>query len=340
MNPTVSILVPVFQVEKYIERCARSLFEQTYDNIEYIFVDDCSPDNSIAELKQVLSTYPNRKEHTKIIKHHKNRGLAAARNTGIENATGDFVMHVDSDDWLDIYTVEECIKEIERTKADIVYFDIISHWAGYDDIMSIPPDIEREKLLFDMLSMKYRHCLCGACYRRSLYSENCVNAIEGVNMAEDFQVAPILLYYSKVISCINSNFYHYDRTTEISYTSFFSEDKIEQQWISINYVSSFFQENASEYLSALNIYKLNTSFQDIKNCCLSGGHSQYFRKTILNRLKIVDRTYWNYIPFLRRVVFYLDNEFLIKVYLVILIHFNIFIKKIACSKIIESFHVR
>ena len=96
----VSILVPVYGVEKYIERCARSLFEQTYDNIEYIFVDDCTKDRSIVILQKVLEGYPNRKNQVKILHHEKNRGLSAARNTALDASTGDYLMHVDSDDYL------------------------------------------------------------------------------------------------------------------------------------------------------------------------------------------------------------------------------------------------
>ncbi|MSH99652.1 glycosyltransferase, partial [Escherichia coli] len=84
----VSILVPVYKVEKYIEKCAMSLFEQTYDNIEYVFVDDCSPDDSIALLESIMERYPKRKEQVKIVAHEKNAGLSNARITGINNCSG------------------------------------------------------------------------------------------------------------------------------------------------------------------------------------------------------------------------------------------------------------
>ena len=105
----VSILVPVYGVEKYIERCARSLFEQTYEDLEYIFVDDCSPDNSIEILKNTLENYPKRKEQVKIIHHDKNQGLSGARNTALSHATGDYVIFVDSDDEV----CRSCIDDME-----------------------------------------------------------------------------------------------------------------------------------------------------------------------------------------------------------------------------------
>ena len=79
-NYIVSILVPVFNVEPYVERCCRSLFEQTYENLEFVFVDDCSTDNSIKIIEQVSSEYPSRSGQIQIVRHQKNRGLAASRN--------------------------------------------------------------------------------------------------------------------------------------------------------------------------------------------------------------------------------------------------------------------
>lgn len=84
----VSVIIPIYKTEKYIERCAISLFEQTLKSIEYIFINDYTPDNSIQLLENVLKRYPNRISDIKIINHEKNRGLAAARNTGRSIAQG------------------------------------------------------------------------------------------------------------------------------------------------------------------------------------------------------------------------------------------------------------
>ena len=101
-QPKVSVVIPVYGVEKYIERCARSLFEQTMqEGIEYIFVDDCSPDRSIEILEKVLKEYPHREPQVKIIQHSKNQGIFYTRNTGVENATGEYIIHCDSDDWVE-----------------------------------------------------------------------------------------------------------------------------------------------------------------------------------------------------------------------------------------------
>lgn len=110
-------------VSSYIERCARSIFEQTYQNLEIIFVDDCTPDKSIDILQRVLEDYQQRKAQTKIIKHEKNRGLTAARKTAYTRAKGDFVFFVDSDDWMDGDLIENYIRAEMDTDADVIMSD-------------------------------------------------------------------------------------------------------------------------------------------------------------------------------------------------------------------------
>lgn len=105
-HPLVSIIVPVYNVEPYIERCARSLFEQTYNNLEYIFVNDCTPDNSIQILESVIKDYPDCADKIKILHHKDNRDLSAARNTGIRKATGDYLFFIDSDDEIPNRSIE------------------------------------------------------------------------------------------------------------------------------------------------------------------------------------------------------------------------------------------
>ena len=97
----VSIIIPVYNVAPYIERCARSLFEQTLDDIEYIFVDDCTPDLSVDIIKRTLDRYPNRKEQVRIIKQQENKGCPAARNLAVQLANGEFIFHVDADDYIE-----------------------------------------------------------------------------------------------------------------------------------------------------------------------------------------------------------------------------------------------
>ena len=97
-KPFVSVVIPVYEAEAFIERCCRSLFEQTLDEMEFIFVSDGSKDKSIALIKEVLNDYPNRQTQTKIIDRKENRGVSYTRQEGLSHATGEYVIHCDSDD--------------------------------------------------------------------------------------------------------------------------------------------------------------------------------------------------------------------------------------------------
>ena len=129
MEMLLSVLVPIYGVEKYIERCATSLFEQTLqDHIEFIFVNDCTKDNSVVKLLNLLKKYPHRISQVKLLEHSRNRGLAASRQTALNHATGDYVLTVDSDDWLELDACEELLNSVRETKCDILMFDYIADY--------------------------------------------------------------------------------------------------------------------------------------------------------------------------------------------------------------------
>jgi glycosyltransferase involved in cell wall biosynthesis len=98
--PDISVIVPVYKVEAYIGRCAKSLFEQEAGNVEYIFVNDCTPDNSMEVLQQTMALYPHRVPQVKIIHHETNKGVSAARNAGLRAVEGKIVCFVDGDDFV------------------------------------------------------------------------------------------------------------------------------------------------------------------------------------------------------------------------------------------------
>lgn len=124
----ISIIIPVYNVSQYIERCICSVLGQTYDNIEIIIVDDCSPDNSIQIARECVDSHP-RKEAVVFASHEQNRGLSAARNTGIGLATGDYLYFLDSDDELPIDSIATLANvAIESIGANVIVgnFDVIN----------------------------------------------------------------------------------------------------------------------------------------------------------------------------------------------------------------------
>lgn len=218
MEGLVSILVPVYGVERYVERCAESLFGQDYANIEYVFVDDCTPDGSVGVIERTLERFPHRRDKTRIIHHEKNRGLSAARNTALDASNGEYIMVVDSDDWLaDKGVVSTLVKRMEETGADIVVFDLMNVYAhgessSYKDI----PETKEEYLKY-VLECRCTPSLATSFYRANLWRDHGVRNIEGLDMSEDYTVQPRLIYYAQKVVYLRRPLYCYYRANEGSY---------------------------------------------------------------------------------------------------------------------------
>lgn len=227
--PSISILIPIYSVEKYVERCVVSLMEQSYENLEYVFVDDCSPDNSTAIILSLIDRYPKRKEQTLLLRHEHNKGLSAARNTAIENSSGDFVIHVDSDDYLDIHAVENLVRKQEETDADIVTGQAVCIEAESAWVMERPHFQTREGYIADMIKPSIHHTIWGRLIRKSLYTDYGVKAKEGVNIGEDLQVMSQLAYYAGKVESIWDVVYFYDCTNNLSYMNQFDTRHIKRQ---------------------------------------------------------------------------------------------------------------
>ena len=113
---TISIIIPVYKVSPYIERCLASVFRQKYDQLECILVDDASPDDSIAKCERLIAAYEGAIRF-RILRHERNRGLSAARNTGTDAATGDYVLYVDSDDFISDDCVEKLVAPVLEDRS-------------------------------------------------------------------------------------------------------------------------------------------------------------------------------------------------------------------------------
>ena len=130
MECKVSFLVPVYNVARYIGQCAKSIFEQTLDDIEIIFVDDCTPDNSVAIVEKLLEQYPNRQSQVRWVHHDHNMGIGQARRSGVEASSGEYVLVVDSDDYVDVTIAEKLYNKAIATNADVVQYDFYKVESG------------------------------------------------------------------------------------------------------------------------------------------------------------------------------------------------------------------
>lgn len=232
--PKVSVIIPVYGVEKYIERCARSLFEQTLDDIEYIFVDDCSPDKSIAILENIIKEYLPRlkKEHknVRIERLSKNCGLPNVRRYGINLATGDYIAHCDSDDWVDVHMYEEMYNKAIEEDADVVVCDFCSTDCENEQYSKGLISKERENVIVDVLLWRIAGCLWNKLVRRKEYTDHDL-IYPTHNMGEDAALIVQILWNAKRISYLPEPFYYY-YMNQTSITKYVSDDnKIRQRFL-------------------------------------------------------------------------------------------------------------
>lgn len=249
-HPKVSVIIPVYHVEQYIERCARSLFSQTLDDIEFLFVDDCSPDHSILILQHIIEEYQTRilEKHwiVKIERMPYNSGQAVVRQYAIQIATGDYIIHCDSDDWVDSKMMSEMWNLARNKNLDVVVCDY-DHIKKHETIKHKCLNSCDSKLFFDeVVSIFASWSLCNKLIKRSLYTDRQILfPSKGMNVGEDMALVIQLLYYCESVGYIEKAFYHYiendDSISNKKTVSGVINNYI--QWISnVCLLESFFQD--------------------------------------------------------------------------------------------------
>lgn len=299
-NPIISIVVPVYNTEKYLRQCIDSLINQTFSNIEIICVNDESQDNS----KDIIEEYAN-KDNRIILLDQKNTGVSGARNTGINKSNGEYIMFVDSDDWIELDTCQIAYEVIIKYKTDVVMWSYIKE---YGDI-SIPKIIYDEELIvFSKKEVKtklYRHFFGPIdeelakpenmevlnptwmkLYKTSLIKDNGIEFydIKKLGTGEDGLFNLYLFKYIETAIFIKKNFYHYRKTNDISITTAYNDKIINQQHHLFEIMEKYIQsENLDHtYILALN-NRMALSIIGVGLNILSSNESVYKKLQELNR---------------------------------------------------------
>ena len=211
--PKVSVIVPVFGVEKYIERCARSLFEQTLDDMEFIFVDDCTPDRSIEILKSEIENYrlrfAEKKYDVRIERMPTNGGQAAVRRHGIQLATGDYIINCDSDDWVDVTMYEKMYHHAIQHNSDLVICDYIisnGHKESEKVFRKNISDCSRDAVFKRLLTSSALNPVWSAMAKRDLF-EDMMFPVGA--MSEDKTIMIQLAWKAQKITYLSEALYYY-----------------------------------------------------------------------------------------------------------------------------------
>jgi len=207
-KPKVSVIVPAYNAEKYLERCLNSIAAQTLKDVEVIVVDD----GSLDETSRIADAFSIRDSRFKAI-HQDNKGVAVARQTGIDACTGEFTIHVDSDDWIDPEMLARLYSRAEEESADIVICDFTVHFAdGNTEIWRQDPGRLDHWNVFGKTLHDLYGSLCNKLIRKSCYATAGVRIDENMFACEDQLAVLSLLTRPLRISYLGEALYHYDRT--------------------------------------------------------------------------------------------------------------------------------
>lgn len=222
--PAVSVIVLVYKVEKYIEQCARALFEQTLDDLEYIFVDDCTPDASMDVLARVLEDYPARRNQVKILHNEVNRGQAYSRRRGVEAATGDYIIHCDSDDWPEREMYARMFAKASAESLDMV---ICSMRRVYPDYMEPVPGVTKtDDLLGTLLNQEIYHYLLNKLVVREAYNSPLIWPED--NLSEDTALIIQMASKCRTWGFIEDPLYNYRYVRDSISSKIITKEMVEQ----------------------------------------------------------------------------------------------------------------
>lgn len=270
----ISVIIPIYGVEKYIEKCARSLFEQTYtDGVEFIFVDDASKDKSRVVLESIIEEYSALKLNIKIITHSENKGLPSARNTGLEHAQGEYIIHVDGDDYLELNAIELLYNAVIVNNADVAWCDYYITFDHKRRVIAQPNYENPQDAVKGMLRGSMKYNVWNKICRKSLYKDTGIRFPDGKSMGEDLTMIMVFLHAN---SCayVNTPLYNYVQNPN-QMTATYNEEKLDSLRYNCSRLSKYIDDNFSylDYRSEYSALKQLIKWPFL----LDGKYSSYKR---------------------------------------------------------------
>ncbi|WP_226564828.1 glycosyltransferase family 2 protein [Shewanella chilikensis] len=260
--PKVTVIVPVYNTELFVERAIISLMEQTLHDVQFIIIDDGSTDNSLAIIKKVLSRYPSRQELVTLISRE-NRGVAATRNQGLELASGAYVIHLDSDDWAEPNWLEKLYYKAIKDDADVVISDYRLIYTTKSIYINQKVDGTGLCCARNLLTGQLHGSMWNKLVRRSFIVDNNLTFLPNINYLEDFIFVMKVFLSTNSICHLDLPLVNYNQTNVSSITSSINTKKINEIINAISVIQNLIQENKSAYTflsNELNDFKLRMKF--------------------------------------------------------------------------------
>ena len=241
-NIKVSILVPFYKVENYVGRCVESLFTQTYQNIEYIFVNDCTPDRSMEVINDYIAKY-DVADKCKMVVHEQNQGISASRNDCLDNMTGDYFLFIDSDDYIDNDMVELLVEAAVKENADISGCGYIEEYANHSIEHPQKYTNDHDEMMRAITLLTIKGVMWKLLVHSSIVTEHKdeVRFIPDRNMVDDYLFCCQIFYYAQRFAGVNRCMYHWIQYNPNNYThtTIFA---VESQAAAIRKTEEFYRE--------------------------------------------------------------------------------------------------
>ena len=206
----ISLIVPIYGVERYIRQFAESALSQTYDDVQFVFVNDGTKDRSMEILDALIEEKFSHLKDKIVIVNKENGGLPSARKAGLDVAEGEYVLFADSDDWLETDALAKVMAKAVETGADIVYFDLIKeygHKTSYKRERDYTAQTKQD-FIINIFNYKSHGYTVTKCFRRSLYTDNLIH-FPKLGMHEDIYLMSQIIFYADSLVHLPEALYHY-----------------------------------------------------------------------------------------------------------------------------------
>lgn len=253
-NPKISVIVPVYKVERYLPRCLDSILAQTFTDWECILIDDGSPDNSGA----ICDEYAKKDSRFQVV-HQENKGVSAARNAGLDAARGEWIGFVDSDDWVEKNFLHELYDKACLNNADVAVCGIFEHTkAGRKNRVYTLPKEKEEILYWFIIHPDYMNYPVNKIYRKQILKKD-IRFPLGIAICEDLWFCFRVCFFAQNVVSVNVPLYHYNRLNLDSATNNYKLKYFEDKVQVTNNIMEFLNEqecNSVQYSVIINFYKV------------------------------------------------------------------------------------
>lgn len=237
----ITVIIPVYNTSSYLQRCVDSIFGQNLKDVELIFIDDCSTDDSFEVLNRCLANHDL--TNVKVLRNDHNLGSGETRNRGIREASGEYVIFIDSDDYVtaDYF---HTLRHQAIGKPDIVVFNYTEIWGERKVVKHVDLPKSSQECVEHLLMNKLHNSLCNKMFKKSLFIDFNIKITEGLSMFEDKSICFKLFHHATTISYVDVSLYFYDRSRENSLTKRFQDSTLKASVIVCGVIDAFFSDKS------------------------------------------------------------------------------------------------